>query len=261
MTRDDVIQKLKSRPFYVFGTGYVAEMFWIALERLDLTQQITGFLTTTEDHPSFFHGKPVFRMDEVSFADDEWIVAAVHETVYRGISFPKAEVLWIYPWLHGLLFGDPIRECLLRLEDIRKAQEPDQYWIAARYAGVLAYDQSDEGQKELYLKAMECHCSPETAKRRFLSLGDLLSSMRRRGFEPDRPVYLTEDLEVIDGLHRIAVSAYLGIREIPCRIYPSSDIFCRIFTEKNTLPLSVLVENGFCEEELNSLRKWKEIVG
>ena len=105
-----------------------------------------------------------------------------NDTVLAGLpSELRQKGLRIYPWLHELLFGTQMKQCVIRTEDLLARQSRDEYWLAVRMLGLEGICENNEEKKAVYRKAMSAHCSPETAARRLEELGALFQDISEKG--------------------------------------------------------------------------------
>ena len=259
MTYQELQTILNNERFYIFGTGFVSEMFWNGLNLRGKENNVLGFLVSDPKRGELFHERPVLGMDDAE--KDVPVVAAVHEAVYRELEFGDRNVIWIYPFLYDFLYGPPTEEKIMKLDEIRAGQPRDQYWIAARYAAIEGTVNNDRYLTGLYLRSMALHSSADTAERRLRSFTEVIENVREYGFDPLRTISITDRFEMIDGLHRVALAAYFGVGKMNCRIYRHSDIYDKVIGPENTLPERILRENSFSEGDIAVLRAFKEICG
>ena len=263
ITTEVLLEQLKTKEFAVFGTGFVAEMFWQALKLHGMEDRVSFSVITHTESGSCFHGKPVYSLRETQIPENMLLCVAVHESAKEGLQEPldlyEAQTVWVYPHLFELLYGKPIG--LKRdysLADLLVCQKPEEYWLAVRYAAVRDYLNEAvnyPGTKTLYLRALSLHCGEKTALRRASRMEELAQSMAEEGFRKECPVRIDESGQIIDGLHRIACAAFLRIETLPALIYPQSQIFETILGEKNRLPIDLLHEAAFSAEDIQYLKK------
>ncbi|MBR3151072.1 MAG: hypothetical protein IKG70_06730 [Lachnospiraceae bacterium] len=260
MNQQEMKELLKQHGYYVFGTGYVARMLYRALEKQGLLNNLQAFCRSRTMPGETFLGVPVISAEE-AVQSGKPVLLGIHDG--GSSTVPHADrMIRVYPYLKGWLFGEPPkRQQTINTEEIRQKQPEDQYWIAARYAGIEGIAENDPKKKEIYLRTMSMHCSKETAQRRLESLKLLMSEAEKNGLDPDRPIALDADLRIIDGLHRLAVAAWLNIEEIQADIYPVSDVFTELFGENNRLSEATLRKNGFSDAEIAYLRECKRKCG
>ncbi len=263
MKTEELLRQLETKDIAVFGTGFVAEMFYMALDRRGLASRLQFAVVTTAKDDLQFHGKPVFSLNEVEFSEDMLLCVVVHEsampelkTILGKVSIPS---VWIYPNLFDLLYGLPVRTTdSLPVRELLSRQDGDEYWLAVRYAAIRDYLRNESAYPEtceLYRKALSLHCGYETAVHRNEQLEVLAASMAREGFRRDCPVRIDEAGRIIDGLHRIACAAYLQIESVPAVVYPASLVFDKVLGERNRLPEHFLRAANFSDEAMAFLRK------
>ena len=109
MKTEELLQQLGKKDIAIFGTGFVAEMFYTALERRGLASRMQFAVVTSATERLRFHGKPVLSMKEAKFSEDMLLCVAVHESAMHGLKGILQEVsitcIWIYPNLFDLLYG------------------------------------------------------------------------------------------------------------------------------------------------------------
>ena len=60
MKTKDLLRQLKTKDIAVFGTGFVAEMFYEALQIHDLTSKIRCFVVSQASQNQRLHDRPVY---------------------------------------------------------------------------------------------------------------------------------------------------------------------------------------------------------
>lgn len=246
MNSKELLERIRTGRTAVFGTGYVAGMLGKALEIHQAETCPDFFLVSKKTRESFL-GKPVRVLSETA-ADERLILIAVHEANYKEADRILAEAgwknrIWIYPFLHELLFGPVLVRKHVSMKDLLRAQDPEKYWLAVRMCGI-------EGYKDIYCKLMARHASRKTAELRYETLQALKQDMMRRGFDKNCPILIDEQYRIIDGLHRVALCRYLGAAAIPAEIVRANAIYEQLFTEKNQLPMHMLKSADLTEDEL-----------
>ena len=266
MTTEELIRQLKTKDLAVFGTGFVAEMFYQALDLHGLTSGIHFFAISNAQEGQQFHGKPVYSLEEAPFSENTLLCLAVHGSAAKDLqkqmeNCPGKRV-WVYPNLYGLLYGDPIQtDKTLALAKLLSQQNQEEYWLAVRYAAIRDYLRRTDAYpqtRELYLRALSLHCGTETAVRRCGQMEELALSMKEEGFRRECHVLIDEAGRIIDGLHRVACAAYLQLESVPVVIYRSSPVYDRLLTERNRLPEYVLQDAGFSAEDMSFIRKARD---
>lgn len=250
----------ENRKFAVFGTGFVAEMFYQGLLSRGCADNIDRFYVSGTPENDSFHGIPVCSLR--AYRGDLSLLAAVHAANLESIDLPKENAVFIYPFLREYLYGKPVRENVrIRLKDLLAAQPEDENWIAVRYAGIDGLEKNDDSLTALYIRAISMHCSEATARKRLTALQAMCASIRTGGFDSETaPIAIDENYRIIDGLHRTAAAAYFGIPEISCDLYAASPVYDRVLTERNRLPAAELAAAGFTVDELAKIRHYRRIL-
>ena len=283
--------ELEKTDMWVFGTGYVAKVFCIALQEKCLLEQVKGFVVTETMGKREFMNRPVISLKDYqtqilrSTPQTSELFVAVHESIIANVREQLAEQglsgIWVYPFLYDLLYGEPVADAKeIFLEEILQRQNKDYYWIAARYAAAKQYlsERSQLHKKpprqtdnngtpqlranndkaadcKIYLKALSQFSSSETSKKRLHSFCSLIDSIVRDGFDKNKPVFLDENYRIIDGLHRIALAKLLGEKTITCRIYTASPLYDKVLDQRNFLSRAILNSSDFTEEEIRELER------
>ena len=270
MKTKDLLRQLKTKDIAVFGTGFVAEMFYEALQIHDLTSKIRCFVVSQASQNQRLHDRPVYPAEGLDLPEGVLLCVAVHESaakeVMQTLKAYADRTVWIYPNLLELLYGMPDESRRrMPLVQIMSGQDPGEHWLSVRYAAVRDYlngAQRYPKTKDLYLRAMALHCQPATALRRLRQAEELADSIQAEGFHSDSPVCVDDSGRIIDGLHRVCCAAYLRLESIPVTVYPSSPVFDRVLGDKNRLPERILLDEGFSAEEILFLREaWHEMTG
>lgn len=257
MNGQELITVLKQNRFAVFGTGFVSEMFWHALKINGLEKNITGYIVSAPGSERF-HGLPVSGISSVQ--KNTIICLAVHDANRAEItgmlkSSGYDTIIWVYPYIHELIFG-PVRYTEdVDLRELIRRQEPSYFWIAARYS-IPAGE-----REEIYLKAIAAHAGRRTAERRLRQYRELIQSFENRGYDPSYPILIDTRGRIIDGLHRLALAVYHGLPSIRCQVTDASENYGLILHEENYLPQNKLTEYGFTAEEIAILQKLQKDTG
>ncbi len=259
----DLVRLLESRTCRIFGIGFVSDQLWYGLAAHGLTAGVRGFVVSRCAEGTRRHGLPVTALAETVIPPEEPVLLAVHDAVAREVvpdlRRKGAWILTIYPCLTELCYGEALATGQTRsVRDLLAAQGPDDLWLALRYAAVrdiLGGGDEDTLSADLYRRAMALHSSPAAAQSRLLALGDLAVSMKEQGWKAEHAVLIDSRDRIIDGLHRLACAACLGMGEITTVTYPASEIYDQLLGDRNRLPVSYLLDRGFTQEEVAFLRQ------
>ena len=257
MNTEDFLALVRNNKTVIFGAGYVADTLWEALQIHHAADRVTGFMVSQGSDLAEKHGLPVRLIQDVR-PEGCLVLIAVHEAGRSEVMdlLDKAgfhERVFVYPLLHELIYGRPVAEKELRLEDLLAKQNPDHYWLAARLCGVL-------GQRDLYCRAMAVHSSMRTAEKRYDELQKLKASMSAKGYDRKYSILIDTDFRIIDGLHRTVLAACCGMTEIPARIVKSSPSYERLLNDTNFLPGSRLAEFGLSAADISVLRDLQTVL-
>lgn len=303
MNAEMLKERIRQQGCWVFGTGFIASMFKDALETRGLQSYVKGYLVSRPVDQQVFDGHAVRASDDASIARGDLVCVAVHESLYDEVAAMLTEqgydhVMWVYPYLYDLLYGEPLYKGVsMPLERILAAQNPAWYWLAVRslamrhvlshndadkHSGASKRDDADKLEdaarndagmrddaskrddadaalvRDAYVTAQTLHCSRETAERRYAKLRELCSSMAGSGFDASRPVLMDTNLQIIDGLHRIAAAWVLGMPSVPCDLVRPNEAFDRLLTDRNKMTLGQLERAGLSEEQLALVRREQE---
>ena len=250
-TAQELLEAIASRGAVVFGTGYVANTLFWALDARGLWGKVRACIVSSTPEPgTTFHGTPVLRAQDTAL-HGEILCLAVHETLAGEIlaHVPPSlvdDTVWAYPLLPELVYGKPLRREDIDVARLVRSQGDDHHWLAVR-ALVLENPQVGEG---VYLKTQQLHCSPNTARVRLDAFRELARSFDERGFDKDRPLLVDENLHVIDGLHRLVLAWEHGVWRVPCNVVASSAAYDQLVGPANRLPPDELVRADLTDEEL-----------
>ena len=111
MKTKDLLRQLKTKDIAVFGTGFVAEMFYEALQIHDLTSKIRCFVVSQASQNQRLHDRPVYPAEGLDLPAGVLLCVAVHESaakeVMQTLKAYADRTVWIYPNLLELLYGMP----------------------------------------------------------------------------------------------------------------------------------------------------------
>ena len=264
MNSQELISRLDGEGCFVFGTGFVAKLFKAALEKADMYDCVRGYLVTKPAGEQSFDGFDVRAADDAETDRSALICIAVHESNLATAQETLSEAgfdntVWVYPYLYDLIYGEPLyRNVALPLEMILRVQNPRYYWLAVRALAAQGVLSGSEDGFDAYIKAQELHCTHLTAQKRYEQFQETLRAMGERGFDSDRPVLIDTNLNIIDGLHRVAAAWALGIERIPCNIVRADDAFDVLLNDCNKMVESQLVQAGLDNAQLAVVRETQE---
>ncbi len=264
MKISEFTEKIRRQKIFLFGTGFVAEMFYRALEINHLVSCAEGCIVSSEKYlrPDF-HGLPVYTAASCA-GRQELVCIAVHEanreaaeTILKdnGIN----DYVWIYPMIYPMVYGDVQEEKNIPLSELMAHQNPEYYWIEARYSAACEHTK-EHPDYDIYRKAIALHTSPMTAEYRLQRMLELIRGFERYGYDPQYPILIDDQYRIIDGLHRVALCIWNEIEEIPCRIVKASQNYELLLDDRNFLLENKLTEYGFTAGEIQRLHKYRRMM-
>ncbi|MBR2668724.1 MAG: ParB N-terminal domain-containing protein [Solobacterium sp.] len=261
---NEFTEKIRRQKIFLFGTGFVAEMFYRALELNGLESGVEGCIVSSEDYlrPDF-HGLPVYTA-AMCAGRKELVCIAVHEANRESAEIILKEhgihdYVWIYPMIYPLVYGDVQEERNIPLQELMMHQNTEYYWIEARYSAAVEHTK-EHPDYNIYRKAIALHTSPRTAEYRLQKMLELIRGFERCGYDPQYPILIDDQFRIIDGLHRAALCIWNEIEEIPCRIVKASKNYELLLDDRNFLPEKKLKEYGFTAEEIQRLHDYHKLM-
>lgn len=253
---DRLIELLKERKAFIYGTGYIASLFFEALKKNRLENNIAGFVVSefAKNSDRNFEGYEINQINEIDFADDMIVCIAVHDCLVGEIeSLLKrngvSNFVWIYPYLFDLYYGNPIQRG--EWIDMRKLipKDEERYALAVRWAAVADYYGKCPNGFAWYKRAMTYLHNAQAAEARVKTFTQLIQNWQTSGYDGKHEIAINENYEIIDGEHRMAVALYHGEKRIKCRIYSGKNVN----SEKSFMKKKMLIECGFDEGEIKLL--------
>ena len=271
MDTNTLLKTIQARGVVLFGTGFVAEKIVHTLAENGLENCIRGFVVSKKITTNFKE-KPVWSVNQYSemvtpqkvkkqAPELPLLCIAVHEslraTVEQFLSGAGLDFEWIYPNYLELAWGACTPFVVdIPVQVILQRQEPDQAWIAVRYAALkeCLSGKQDGPASALYVKAASLFSTPETARQRLAYAAEITKSILKGGYDRNRPILIDTRYRIIDGLHRLAGSALAGCKSVPCLVVEASNRFNEYFPEENRLTEAALEKAGLTEEEKEVLK-------
>lgn len=254
----EFIRKLsEGQKIYIYGTGYIANIFFDILKEKGFQSQVGGFVVSQiMGNQENMKELPVYSINRLSVGEDILICIAVHESLKREIEsiLMKKGVLnymWIYPFLFELHYGNPVRDD--KWIDIKKIipGDRDEYGIAIRWVAIDDYYGKCSDGFQMYKKAMTVNGNMDTVTVRINNFRKLIQNWDNLGYEPEHKILINTNYEIIDGEHRTALALYHGKRQICCKIYQGKNIH----REEALMTKKALLKKGFIQQEFDRLDK------
>lgn len=253
----EIYNILKKRKIVIYGTGHVAMKFYDLLVWRGLNSNIESFLVTRISDKKEIKQIPIKKIDEFENKDEYIICIAVHTALRDEVEGELARwgytnILWIYPYLYELLFGEPKKEnVIVSVDDI--IQHNLDYRFAVRYLAVENYFGKNQYGAEIYIKAQSLHCECETARKRLDKFYELIEQWEKNGYDSRYRIYIDENGVLLDGAHRVTLAKYFNCKEFNCDIFSKSEHFIDWEGKEPRLTKEILNQAGFNKNELQMI--------
>ena len=260
-----LLEIIANNDIVVYGAGYVAERFYMALQQRNLQNKIKCFVVTNNNKSSTkFMEKPVEQLDNLE-EKDIYICIAVHEAMKYAIEknlqqHNRSNYIWIAPYIDELLFGKPIAyHKNVKTIDILRSQNVDHIALAVRYLVIESfYDGTDAGDG-IYLKMVQyMYVNKETAKCRLDNFKKLINNWNEVGYQEDKEIKIDERGQIIDGKHRFSLACYHKKEFIYCTIFPYTSDYGKYVKYKDMLNIKEMKEIGYTQYEVDMIMSAQE---
>lgn len=251
-----LIELLEKRRIVVYGSGYIATVFFESLKKHGLEKNIACFVVSdiALNADRTFEGFEIRQISEINVTEDMIVCIAVHESFVGEIESvlkqnEVANYVWIYPFLFDLYYGNPVMSGeWIAMEQLLPKDE-ERYALTVRWAAVADYYGKCPNGFMWYKRAMTSLHNAPAAEARIKIFKHLIHTWGENGYDGEHEIAVNEDYEVLDGEHRMAVALYHGEKMIKCRIYRGKNIN----SEKSFMKRKMLEESGFDEAEVKVL--------
>lgn len=261
----ELLEILANNDIVVYGTGYVAERFYMGLEKRHLQHKIKCFVVTNRDENNVrFMGKLVEQLDDLE-EKDIYICIAVHEATKYDIEknlqkYNRSKYIWIAPYIDELLFGKPIA-CHKQIEtaDILKSQNVDNYLFAVRYLVIESFYNGTDVGDEIYIKMVQyLFGSKETAQNRLIHFKKLIKNWDDVGYQENKDIKIDEKGSILDGKHRFTLACYHKMDSIYCTIFTYTDDVSRYMKYVDRFDSKDMKEAGYTQYEMDMILSTQE---
>ena len=224
LSTTELLKEISQKKIYIYGAGFVAKRFFEILINKGYEKNICGFITTKKEIEKLCNKSvEVFNEIKNSLDDDILICVAVYEVGYKQIKELLAlnnisNYTWIYPNIHELCLGEKIEENKLISVTRLLRRYLNDYAIPIRYLAIGQYFGENNVGYDLYLKGMRLHCNNDTAKDRLLKFMKLIQDWKDDGYN-NTTIKVTDEDDIIDGAHRLALALYFGVTDLYCDVY------------------------------------------
>jgi hypothetical protein len=146
------------------------------------------------------------------------------------------------------------RRDILRVADILKKNVLNNEWLrmdmVVRYLAIEEYYGKNDYGWNLYSKMQDRRVGEGYAKESIAKYRALLESIEKQNYDLTSYITLDKNYSLIDGSHRLALSLYYGIEEIPVLILNTEEV--------SYYTINWFIKNGFTEAEIDIICKKKD---
>lgn len=249
----------QQKKIIIYGTGHIGKKFMLALKKLGLRNNVLCFARTDsvkegEELDAF----PVYKISQITMDDDCLMCLAVHSAIRDEMiaELKKNQIeqyIWIYPYLYEWMLGVPIKKDVRISVDCLKEASKLDYRMAIRFLAIEQFLGKNNCGFDIYVRAFLLQCDEKTAKKRLEKFCELIESWIERGYDPEYKVQLSQNMEIIDGNHRVSLAMYFGEKEVVCDIFSLEFPIVELHGEGAMLTKDVLVKAGFVRDEIQLL--------
>lgn len=223
---NDLIILLKENRFWIYGAGFVANIFWQNLAPYDVYGNAEGFIVSKKDC-DFFNKLNVKEISENVCGKDDLICIAVHESIIEDVikeieDKGLFDYIAIYPYLWDLRIGAPQKKGVKISVNNLISKNLSDFKIVVRYLALEQYFKKNEIGYDLYIKAFTTHVDKKTAIRRLERYIDFISQWESKGYIPNTNIKINRKGQIIDGHHRTVLAKYFGLKTLDCDIYDTN---------------------------------------
>ncbi len=253
------VEYFRNNKLIIYGTGYVAHMFYKALKVHNLQANVLCCVTTyPPEKNEVFEGIPVYGIQDINTNTNVLICIAVHESIRTEIENVLKKItdryIWIYPCLYELLLGKPAqRNTIIRVERLLEGYKEDLR-LAIRLAAIEQHDGKNDCGQQYYINAQMIHCEKNTADKRWKRFMALVDEWKRSGYNKQFSITVNTSYEVIDGDHRVSMAVYTGQQAIYGNIYKSELSPQEIHENGAMMSEYILMQNGFTRRDIEILK-------
>lgn len=228
MDTNDLLKEISAEKYYIWGTGFVANRFFDALNNKNLLGNLIGIIDCY-NQTNKWRGYPVYngKTFEKKY-NKEPIYCAVHYVNYQEIVnlIPHFfKMRWIGAHIFDLEFGTPlIKNTIMGINDVICGLT-NIYSCSIYY--MMIDDVVNKRTKglgiEAYRKFQRSFNNEETViKKERLFIKRILEYRKNKEVEKYAIKLNREKTILLDGMHRLSLAEYFGEKTINCDIYPVS---------------------------------------
>lgn len=222
MNRQELIATLKKKHLYIYGTGHIANHFYIGLHESGISDNVVGFIET-EPKTVSQNGLKIISIDNYVNKENDLICVAVHESNMKDIcknlkSKKIYNYIWVEPFVSTLVYGMPILENVqVKVTDIVSKQVG--YSIAIRDLAIDEFLGKNNYGYNIYKKSFSYFGNDQTANHRLNQFQEVITSWMENGYDKKSVIALDKDYNLLEGAHRVTLAYHFGQVSLNTKIY------------------------------------------
>lgn len=258
---NELVEILRRDRFWIYGTGFVANIFWQSLIPYDICRNVKGFIVSKKNR-DFFSGLNVRGIDEDLNIGNDRVCIAVHESnknevVEKLESKGINNYIFIYSYLWDLKLGIPRKRNMeVKVSELIKSNLSD-YKLIVRHLVLEQYFGKNDVGYDLYRKAFENYVDRATAQKRLNRFIEFISLWQSKNYITGENIKVNNNKQIIDGNHRIILANYFCLRTINCDIYDTEETAQDIYG-KNAAMTEEAIKLIYDMEERKVLERCRE---
>ena len=223
MTLKEIEGLIKTSSFVIYGNGFIARRFFKQIKMLRCETHVSAVASTKlTSYEIAMNGNPVLPIETID--RNTLVFIATHDNAANEMKkYAEAlgftRVICIYHYLFDMEIGEPIEKNVsVNVRDLiinlRSGCLPAIYYLSLRdYLGINKYDGS------IYKRAYMHFTTPESAVKRWERFTDRINQFESIGFSQDYNVKVSKDFCLMDGLHRLILAKYYGVKTLCADVY------------------------------------------
>lgn len=258
---EEFLKLITHNIIYIYGAGYVADLFFDALKDKGMTSRIESFIVSKDIGKTEKYGFPIVSIDNASIVNGSVVCVAVHETLLAEIEtillkHQISNYIWIYPFLYEFSMNSYKKEEKWIDTKLFKAVSEGQYGVALRWVAIDQFYGYCKNGFELYYKGLLAFNDTKTAELRTERFRKLILNWEQNGYEPENCICTNNHYDVIDGEHRLALAIYHRIKSLKCIVYDGDNIH----RGRSIITREVLLNTNFSLDEIEQLEEVNQII-
>lgn len=262
MKLSELIDLIKNNDIAIYGTGFVAQNFYAALQMRNLERKVKYFIVTdAEKAYGVVQNVPVRAVNDIVNDKNILVCIAVHEAIKEEIEMVLLEwniynFVWIHPYIVELVFG-AMKEYHRKMKVSKLILDVpyNDYALAMRYLVIENYYKENDMGYDIYVRILSGLCEAETAKKRLKNFIKLIADWDINGYREEKNISIDENNRCINGAHRLSLACYHRMEYIYCDIYPYSNNYSKYMGRWIHISKDVLKDNGLNSFEISALER------